>query len=262
MYLRAQADTAYVSNYHRKLSGRIWRALEGTPADENHGSGGPSEFCMSNPFPFGDMEEGDERKVIVSSVDEQVLSYVAKDVKQDPEFNVGEMEFEVEDLSAFDVDVGEPGTEGTIETATGVLVRLYEEVREEYGIDNGHGETPTYWRPEHTNEPFVNAVTSNLQAKHDEFIGEHLPGPEDTEGPLFNSYELIKSFAIPLTVTEGVEMEVVLSKWRFGYKVRDDHHRRHLNLALDTGIGGRNSLGLGFVNITEKNEVGGRRAAT
>jgi len=64
---------------------------------------------------------------------------------------------------------------------------------------------------------------------------------------------LIKTFAVPVTVTEGVEMTYVLSKWRFEYQVRDDDHRRHLNLALDTGIGERNGLGLGFINITYDN---------
>jgi CRISPR-associated endoribonuclease Cas6 len=49
-------------------------------------------------------------------------------------------------------------------------------------------------------------------------------------------------------------MTYVLSKWRFEYNVRDDDHRRHLNLALDVGLGERNALGLGFVNITEKTQ--------
>ena len=262
LYLTAQADTAYLTNYHRKLSGRVWRALKDTPVEERHGSGEPSGFCMSNPFPFGDMKQGDERKVIVSSVDEETLSYVAKDVKRDPEFNLGEMEFVVDDMSAFDVDVGEPGTSGTMETATGVVVRLYEDAREEYGIENGHRDTPTYWRPEHTTEPFVDAVTGNLQRKHDRFVGDHLPGPAEVEGDLFNGYEMIKTYGLPVTVTEGVEMDMVLSKWRLSYEVRDNHHRRHLNLALDAGIGGRNSLGLGFVNITDKNEPRRQNAAT
>jgi CRISPR-associated endoribonuclease Cas6 len=59
-----------------------------------------------------------------------------------------------------------------------------------------------------------------------------------------------------VTVTEGQEMTYVLSKWEFSYTVRDDHHRRHLNLALDCGLGERNSLGLGFVNITDKTPPG------
>jgi len=72
----------------------------------------------------------------------------------------------------------------------------------------------------------------------------------------FDGYELIKTFAVPVTVTEGQEMTYVLSKWQFSYTVRDDHHRRHLNLALDVGLRERNSLGLGFVNITEKTGPG------
>jgi CRISPR-associated endoribonuclease Cas6 len=55
-----------------------------------------------------------------------------------------------------------------------------------------------------------------------------------------------------VTVTEGVEETWVLSKWRFEYTVRDDHHRQHLNLALDCGIGERNGLGFGFVNVVDR----------
>lgn len=59
-------------------------------------------------------------------------------------------------------------------------------------------------------------------------------------------------FAVPVQVTERQEMTYVLTKWEFGYTVRNDDHRRHLNLALDAGLGGRNALGFGFVNITER----------
>ncbi|HET7323185.1 MAG TPA: CRISPR-associated endoribonuclease Cas6, partial [Halococcus sp.] len=34
----------------------------------------------------------------------------------------------------------------------------------------------------------------------------------------------------------------------------NDDHRRHLNLALDCGLGERNSLGFGFVNIMEDDD--------
>lgn len=262
--LTARADAAYDNAYHHKLRGAIWNALEGTRFDEEHDSGEPIGFAYSNPFPPGDMEEGDPKTVIVASVYEELLSHVAEAFKRNPELNIGEMPFHVNDMSALDVDVGEPGTQGVIETGTGVLVRLYEEHRQKYGInqDEGHGDEPTFWRPEHTTEPFIEAVENNLQRKHEQFEREHLPGPVENDGRLFDEYELIKKFSVPVTVTEGETRNLILSKWRFGYEVRDNHHRRHLNLALDTGIGGRNSLGLGFVNITDKNEVGGRRATT
>jgi CRISPR-associated endoribonuclease Cas6 len=73
---------------------------------------------------------------------------------------------------------------------------------------------------------------------------------------LFDGYELVKTYALPTTVTTGVEIQLVVSKWRFDYRVRDDTHRRHLNLALDTGLGGRNGLGFGFSNIVERTQPG------
>jgi len=250
--LSARADAAYDNAYHNKLRGRIWEALDGSPYDEIHDENRPKGFTYSNPFPPGDMREGDERTLLVASHDEELLAHVAADLQEERELNVGEMPFCVEDVSALAPDVGEPGTSGTIETGTGVLVRIPPWRFDEYDIDTDHDEAE-FWRPEHTMEPFRNQIVANLDKKHGLFCPEYLPGPSEVEGELFDGYELIKTFAIPVTPTTGTEETWVLSKWRFEYTVRDDHHRRHLNLALDVGIGERNSLGFGFVNITEDN---------
>lgn len=196
------------------------------------------------------MEEGDKRTLLIASREEELLANVAADLKEDRELNIGEMPFHVEGVSAVWPDVGEPGTRGTIESGTGVLVRIPPWRFDEYGIDVDHDEAE-FWLPEHSMEPFRNQLENNLDQKHDLFCAEYLPGPSAVDGDLFEGYELIKTFAIPVTVTEGIEETWVLSKWRFDYTVRDDDHRRHLNLALDVGIGERNSLGFGFVNLTE-----------
>lgn len=253
--LRARADSAYDNAYHHKLRGRLWGALDGTPYDERHDENDPTGFTYSNPFPPGEMKEGDERTLLIASPDEEMLAHVAADLKDDRELNVGEMPFTVDEITALDPDVGEPGTSGIIESGTGVLVRIPPWRFEEYDIDVDHDEAE-YWKPEHTMEPFRNQIEANLDRKHGLFGPDYLPGPSDVGGDLFDGYELIKTFAIPVTVTRGVEETWVLSKWRFDYTVRDDDHRRHLNLALDTGIGERNSLGFGFVNVTEKTAPG------
>lgn len=249
--LRARADTAYDHTYHHKLRGRLWRALEDTDFETVHDTNEPPGFAYSNPFPPGDMREGDERTLLVASPHEELLSHVARDLQADQELNIGEMPFRVEHLNALAPDVGEPGSSGTIETGTGLLVRIPPWRREEYGIENGHDDSAIFWRPEHSMEPLRNQVAANLDKKHRLFAPEYLPGPTEREGELFESYELIKTYALPITVTEGEKLTYVVSKWRFGYRVRDDHHRRHLNLALDCGLGERNSLGFGFVNIRE-----------
>nr|WP_255565261.1 CRISPR-associated endoribonuclease Cas6 [Saliphagus sp. LR7] len=230
----------------------MWGALEDTAYDERHDENEPPGFSYSNPFPPGDMHEGDERKLLVASVDEELLTHVARDLQDNRELNVGEMPFHVEAVTAIEPDVGEPGTRGTIETGTGLLVRIPPWKCEEYGIDHPGGDTAVFWRPEHTTEPLVTQLEANLDKKHSLFCPDYLLGPSDVEGDLFDSYELIKTFAVPLQVTERERMTYVLSKWKFGYTVRDDDHRRHLNLALDTGLGERNSLGLGFVNVTDR----------
>jgi len=255
-HLSARADMAYQNDYHDKLRGRLWRALEDTRYDERHDSGDPPGFSFSNVFPPYDAQEGDDRKLLVASPDEELLANVAADLLEEPELNIGEMPFHVDDVTSLEPDVGEPGTRGTIETGTGLLVRIPPWRCEEYGIDHPGSDTAVFWRPEHTTNPLRAQLEANLDQKHDLYAHEHLPGPSDVGGDLFDGYELIKTFAVPVTVTEGQEMTYVLSKWKFSYTVRDDNHRRHLNLALDCGLGERNSLGLGFINITDKTRPG------
>lgn len=247
----ARAHCAYDNQYHPKLRGRIWSALEGTDYEKSHDGNGPPGFAYSNPFPPGDLREGDDRTIIVSSPHEGLLTKVARDLRDDRELNIGEMPFHVNDLSMLDPDVGEPGTSGTIETGTGLLVRIPPWRCEDYDIEP-EGDSATFWKPEYGVASLRNQLEANLDKKHGLFAPDYASGPTEAPGDLFDSYELIKTFALPLEVTQGQEMTYVLSKWKFGYTVRDDRHRSHLNLALDVGLGERNSLGLGFVNITEK----------
>ena len=245
--LSARADTAYDNTYHHKLRGRLWRALEGTKFEQYHDENRPIGMTYSNPFPPGDLREGDERTLLIAAPQEQLLTAIAENLIANRELNIGEMPFHIDELTTVAPDVGEPGSMGTLETGTGLLIRIPPWRAEEYGIESENGQA-TFWQPEHSMEPFRTQLENNLDKKHRLFCREHLPGPSEKEYALFDDYELIKTFAIPVTVTEGTEMTYVLSKWKFGYTVRDDDHRRHLNLALDTGLGERNALGLGFMN--------------
>ncbi|SNR61140.1 CRISPR-associated endoribonuclease Cas6 [Halorubrum vacuolatum] len=247
--LRARHDAAYDNAYHHKLRGRIWNALESSPYDDLHDAERPAPFVSSNPFPPRDMERGDERSLLIASPNEELLAYIAEDLTRRRELNIGEMPFRVTDVSPLSPDVGEPGTTGTLETGTGVVVRIPPWRFDDYGI-NVDSDEAEFWRPEHTLDPFLTQVENNLDKKHSLFCADHLPGPSDVAGNLFDGYELLKTFAIPVTITSGRQETWVLSKWRFDYTVRDSDHRRHLNLLLDVGVGEANSLGFGFVNIT------------
>lgn len=254
--MRARANASYDNTYHHKYRGRVWRALKDTEYEKLHDQPVPLGLCFSNPYPgedvddpWGVIEEGETRHLIISAVEEELLAHVAQDLLENRELNIGEMPFYVEDVQPVDSDVGEPGTSGVITTHTGVCVRFSPGECEEYGIDTRFDDTDTYWQPEHTMRPFIDAITSNLQYKHERFGPDYVPGPLETDHDLFQGYERIKNFAIPVTVTTGVTTEMVLSKWNFTYTVQSDTHRKHLNLLMDTGVGERNGFGLGFCNI-------------
>ena len=249
--LRAHADAVYNEAYHHKLRGRIWRSLNGTRFEQLHDADHPTGLCFSNIFPPGSIDEGDQRTVLISSVKKDLLRAIASGVIEDRVFNIGEMSFRIEEVTSISPDVGEPGTHGVLESGTGLLIRIPPWRFDEYGIDAPSDE-PEFWKPKHTLEPLRTQLENNLAQKHNDLLPEDLPSPSDVQGPLFSDVELIKTFAIPVTVTQGVERTFILSKFRFGYRIRDEHHRRHLNLALDAGLGERNALGLGFVNVTDK----------
>jgi len=240
--LRAEMTGSYDPEYHGRLRSRIWDALSGTNFDE-HGVETPG-FTFSNPFPWGDFEEGDERHLLIAAARERQLAELTEDLLDNPEVHAGTMPFSVLDATPVDPDVGPPGETGVLETATGV----YAVTPPNYLSNPDEYDDETFWRPEHGMEAFLEHVETQLQRNHDRFMPDSDPGPKDVDEPLFDEFEMVKKYWLDVQLTGDTEWTVLLSKWRFPYRVRDDHHRRHLNLALDVGIGRRTPLGFGFLN--------------
>lgn len=259
--LDAISDAAYDNAAHHKVRGRIWRAFEDTDRytevhDTDHGVG----FAFSNVFPWGDIEEGDRRYIRIASPRRDVLDDLISHFERNRQFDVGQMRFEVADISAHAPQVGEAGSTGRIDTGTGVFCALTRQLAEEHGldtskIDTGDSETKLFWRPEHGMEPLQATIRRSLQRTHEQFGDEYYDGPTEVDEPLFNEVEPIKGdivYAIPFQPATAVDLTVLLSKWRLGYRVRDETHRYHLNLALDAGIGQRREHGFGFLNLREQ----------
>lgn len=246
--LESKAETAYDPEYHGRLRAQIWDTLRDTQYDE-HGTQTPG-FVFSNPFPWGDLGKGDERHLLVASPREEQLAYITAGLLENSEIQAGLMPFSVTDARPIDPDVGPPGTEGVLETHTGV----YAVTPPQYLDDPDKHDDETFWRPEHGMEAFLDHVETQLQRNHDRFMPNSDPGPKEIDTSLFETYEMIKKYWLDVQFTEDTEWTVLVSKWRFPYRVRDDHHRRHLNLALDVGIGRRTPLGFGFLNKQQEDD--------
>lgn len=249
--LTARADAVYDNTYHHNLRGRIWKALAGTKYTSEHNEPTPVGFCFSNPFPWGDLNEGDSRRIIISATREGLLAELAADLLDNPELNIGQMLFTIDDIRPLDPDAGPPGTTGTMRTETGVLVK----VPPEYKRESDSADVDIFWEQDYGLGPFQEYIQTQLQSHHDRFAPENLPGPKEVDEDLFDGFEHRKEFAVPIEVSTNEERQFVLHKLDLDYTVRDSTHRYHLNLALDTGIGGRTTLGLGFVNIPKEANV-------
>jgi len=259
--LDATSDAAYDPAAHHKLRGRIWRALEAESEyaavhDTDHGLG----FAFSNVFPWGEIEEGDRRYLRIASPRRGVLDTLVEQFGRDRAFDIGQMRFEVADITAHAPQVGEAGSTGTMDTGTGVFCALSRQLAERHGLDTsemeaGESETDMFWRPKHGMEPLQETIRRSLQRTHEQYGDDYYDGPTEVEEPLFTEIEPIKddvTYAIHFQPATAVDRTVVLSKWRFGYRVRDETHRYHLNLALDAGIGQRREHGFGFLNLRDQ----------
>lgn len=246
--LDAQRDAVYDPEYHHKLRGVIWRYLDDTPFEELHGTDDALPFVFSNPFPVSDISKGNRRNVLIASPHDALIEVLKERIEQGDEFNIGELPFEVADTTSFSADVGEPGTTGKLTTASGVYIPLKRDRWDEFGIDPDYNTEEIGWEPSHSLGLFRQRIRENLTWKHDEIFRDYLDSPEDGDSMLFDDWTRKKVYSVDIPVTTDYEWTFVVSKWDLGYQVRNNDHRRWLNLALDTGLGARNPLGFGFVN--------------
>lgn len=262
--LKARQSVEYPRSNYDKIRGVVWNALEGTRFDVAHDDGLPIGVCPSNVFPWSQtIPEGDTRHFLVASPHEDALTAIAQAHPEGSELNIGTLPFTVEEVTVVEPDVGAPGTTGILETSTGVYTRLPNDLCEEYGIEP-YRTGDTFWSSE-SNHPlgaFTDYIEQNLQMKHDQFHFPHLDGPTECDKQLFETQDLQKEYAVHIPVAQNETVKAVLTKWRFGYRVRDADHQRHLQLALSTGVGGRNTQGLGFLNIVEGSKRPPGAAAT
>ncbi len=253
--LESKRSQSYNPEYHHKLRGSIWDRIEGTNYEKYHGERKETPFVFSNPFPVRNIEKGERMKFLVSSVHDDLIKTFVDEISIGEEFNIGERRYEVKDTTIFAVDVGEPGSKGTLETSSGVYIPLHKENWSEYNIDPPYNADQIGWSNKYDFDIFLERVADNIAWKQDINYGSYLDDPNPFE--IFDSFNYQKGYSVDTKVTSegsGYEYTFIVSKWKFGYNVRNNDHRRWLNILLNCGIGWRNTLGFGFVNKVIDNE--------
>lgn len=226
--LEPKGTLEYQSNYEHNLRGILYNELRDEFPDA-HADHKNIPFVFSNIFPPEEIMES-EKQLIIASYDQDYLFTMVNGLV-DSQVNIGEMAFECTDAHINNLSID---SAGSLETPTGVYCEVPSD-----------REQPTYWKRDHGYNTFREQIESNLDWKIDEFSYEY--SSEDRDFPVFESYELDRTLARPVTVETNSTLTMVLSRWKLNYQIRNELHRAYIQTALDMGIGCKNSLSFGFL---------------
>lgn len=242
--LEIERDCAWERRYHRKIRGRFNQALRGSDYDGLHDTN-RAAFTWSDPMPYEpEFEAGDELHILMAAPERGILAAIANDLQDHPRITAGAFVFDVRAATPIEADVGEPGTEGTLRTSSGVCLTV--------GTDHeGKTSTPTYWSDrDHTVGVFRENLTQTVNR-----LLEHETDLDTIDCDPFVDYHHRKTYAVDIEVVPGQDVTIVTSKWDLGYEVRDQHHRDVLNTLLGTGIGAKRTYGFGMLQTSRETDL-------
>ena len=239
--LSAQKAQTYRADYHVKLQGVIYRILERADRNDIHDNEPFKFLTFSNIFPPQDMEEGDERTLIVASPNEPLIDDIATAVTAMGRIEPGNQQYTVEGTTTFRVN---PGEQGRMITGTPIVVRLPADRCPDYGIDPGNYDD-VYWRLEHDSEAFIDSIEDNLAHKYEEYYDREPP-----DRPYFTSYSPRKQVSIPRHY-ENERVPTIATTWELGYECPTREMHRLIRMAYAAGVGELNTTGFGFMNKME-----------
>lgn len=140
----------------------------------------------------------------------------------------------------------------TLITGTPIIIRIPKALYNKYGYESIY-ENFTYWRNEHPVDVFIEQLQIKLLSKYrrfhtntyqeyHEFLTKH------KEIKLFDTLKFKKQVSTRVFI-KGFEQVIIGSQWEFGFN--NGNNKEIVQFALDAGLGERNSLGFGFMNIAK-----------
>jgi CRISPR-associated endoribonuclease Cas6 len=248
--LRCLESGPYDSQYHYHLQSLIYDLLRDSKYHYLHDKEGYKFFCFSNIFPSYDIKKGENRTVLISSPNTEIIEYLHQEYELlKSEIKIGGMRFRLDSCRTIDLRPPQDVSYSLI-TGTPILIRIPREKYRAYGIKPSKDYDYLYWRSEHPVELFMLQIRNNLLKKYNQFSGsDNDPIPDDIGSfPLFQKFQFKKQISTKISMKNS-EQIVIGTVWEFGFEGWED--RNLIQFALDAGLGERNSMGFGFMNLQE-----------
>ncbi|GIU72683.1 MAG: CRISPR-associated protein Cas6 [Candidatus Nitrosocaldaceae archaeon] len=224
-------DYSYPYYYH--IQGMIYNAIKDSKLSYIHNKDSYKFFCFSNLFPLN----SNIKKLIISSPHKEFIDYLYEVFENRKILKIGSMNFKVSRIKKFKVRVKK---RVKLVTATPIIIRIPRDKYEEYGIKPKHDYDYLYWRKEYPLNLFIEQLRDNAIKKYKEFKKRDIDNSFNIKYLNFK-----KQVSIRLKIHDS-EHIVIGTLWEFFI---DNTPLDLLRFIIDTGLGERNSLGFGFVNI-------------
>ncbi len=244
--LRSTEDREYQMEYHKDLQGLIYNILRGSDFD-NHNKTGYKFFTFSNIFPFHDLKKNDIRNLMISSPNNDFISYLKEQLDYLGDIRIGQMKFKVEYTDKLDI-ILPMHSQFNLITGTPIISRIHRYRYEEVGaLDLINGYDAVFWRSNHPINLFMNQVEDNLIKKYNEYyVLEDVK--IEQRNPIIYRSTFLKQISTRLNISQDVKPKVIGTIWEFMF----GQSSKWIQFAFDAGLGESNSMGFGFMNVKKE----------
>jgi CRISPR-associated endoribonuclease Cas6 len=190
--------------------------------------------------------------LIISSPDNELVTYLGNTLQQSwygAELNIGDMKFKIDYVDKLVPQISRI-LPTTLISGTPIIIRVPSEKYRDYGLETENKYRYVYWRSDHPIDLFISQVENNLLRKYAEF--HKLKSAVTTEVSHGSSLHLFERFRFKKQIStrvfiKGSHQVVIGTVWEITCNAGRDPEI--VRFALDAGLGERNSLGFGFMNI-------------
>lgn len=257
--LRCTENCTYEMQYHYYLQGFIYNLLKDSRYHYLHDKEGYKFFCFSNIFPVrNNLEKDNLYTLLISSPDQEFITYLFEVLKSfNSSIKIGVMKFQIEFIDNRDLRISDNFRAGLI-AGTPIIVRIPREKYKEYDITPAKDYPYIYWKQGYPIMLLLSQLENNLKKKFVEFLKlnsrhnhlENCQSNQTSSSPyFFQKFKFRKQISTRINIhTEDSEQIVIGTTWEFEFNMHNNIEL--IQFALDCGLGERNSLGFGFMNLS------------
>lgn len=242
--LKSAVDQSYSSMDYNKTRGFINKLFLESGMIGIHDKEGYKPYSFSNIFPYGDMQKGDIKKIILASPSDMIINKISDYLsdKNGEKVNIGNNSYLLEKsqtIQKFNLN-----TPLTLRCSTPIILRIPEKNYDLYNVpEEEKRPNYIYWRPNVAFDSFIKQLSENIVKKYNDFYGTSVECPY-----LFEQFIFKKTVHTRLIVDSGKSYGIAASLWDFRWNNIEPIQKKILNFGIDAGFGERNGWGFGFVN--------------